>query len=389
MLSDFRFGPDIENLTNMIFKTFFLLLFGLIQVETTPISKQAVVRLSMTEVMVIPSDENMNSSDYFFRNINDIRTDSDGSIYISDSNNPEIRKYDSSGIYEYTIGRRGRGPGEFQEISAFTLGSEDRIIMFDHLSQRLSWRDTRDSVFSASFNSESFHVEPQYIFEHDNKLLVFRNQRETTEGHGNLLHFWNFNADEVVNSAIASEEIWDLNQIYGFANATMMLVDIQLCENGDLLIAPHAYEGDAWIYKNFPEFDERIRLRGFDPPHPEHRKIQFEDRSTSPYSTVMYSGSRGRFVAQKFNQSMGIFEMDDWIIHFIQFYNQNKIEVGVNIFSREGEFLGYNRLPELESGESKLPEVRALWLDHENYLYIADQRELPRIRKYAVKIETE
>ncbi|MCH8558938.1 MAG: 6-bladed beta-propeller [Balneolia bacterium] len=30
-----------------------------------------------------------------------------------------------------TIGRSGRGPGEFQEISAFTIGSEDRIIIFD------------------------------------------------------------------------------------------------------------------------------------------------------------------------------------------------------------------------------------------------------------------
>lgn len=346
-------------------------------------------RIAMSEVLSIPSKENIDNSDYFFRNIKMVRTDSEGNVYIVDSGNPTVKKYDSTGMFTETIGRRGRGPGEFQEISAFTIDSDDRLIIFDHYSQRLSWKYFKDSDFATSSNRGSVHVEPHSILEHGNKLLVFRNERESTSGHGNLLHFWNFNADEVVNSAIASEGIWDLNQIYGFANATMMLVDIQLCENGDLLIAPHAYEGDAWIYKNFPEFDERIRLRGFDPPHPEHRKIQFEDRSTSPYSTVMYSGSRGRFVAQKFNKSMGIFEINDWIIHFIQFYNQNEIEVGVNIFSREGEFLGYNRLPELESGESKLPEVRALWLDHENYLYIADQRELPRIRKYAVKIETE
>ncbi len=44
-------------------------------------------------------------------------TDDVGDFYVTDWDKGEIHKYDTSGKYVRTIGRKGQGPGEFQNLS--------------------------------------------------------------------------------------------------------------------------------------------------------------------------------------------------------------------------------------------------------------------------------
>ncbi|MFC1554878.1 6-bladed beta-propeller [candidate division KSB1 bacterium] len=70
-------------------------------------------------------------SNYSFHQPNDLAVDDEGNIYVLDSGNCRIQKFDKNGTYLSTMGRRGEGPGE---IPGFTFGIDiiENILYFTH-----------------------------------------------------------------------------------------------------------------------------------------------------------------------------------------------------------------------------------------------------------------
>lgn len=72
----------------------------------------------------------------------------DGSIAIADDGFTSIRLYDSTGDFRRTIGRRGGGPGEFEEVSYVQAGAGDSLFVFDRRQQRYTIFDTAGAVLA-------------------------------------------------------------------------------------------------------------------------------------------------------------------------------------------------------------------------------------------------
>ena len=66
----------------------------------------------------------------------EITYDSDGNVYVLDQKANNVKKFDSSGKYLRTIGRRGRGPGEFNAPHHFTF-AKDRLVIWDQENYRI------------------------------------------------------------------------------------------------------------------------------------------------------------------------------------------------------------------------------------------------------------
>lgn len=67
----------------------------------------------------------------------DIAFDSKGNIYILDSGNHRIQKFDSEGKYIASIGNKGQGPGEFQYPLSLEIDSEGFMHISDAGNQRI------------------------------------------------------------------------------------------------------------------------------------------------------------------------------------------------------------------------------------------------------------
>ncbi len=76
---------------------------------------------------------------YMFGNQIFVNTDDDGNIYVTDLNRGEVKKYDSNGHFLQSIGRKGQGPGEFQDMSVARFTGEGDIYINDIKTQRLSF----------------------------------------------------------------------------------------------------------------------------------------------------------------------------------------------------------------------------------------------------------
>ena len=67
----------------------------------------------------------------------DIAADSNGNIYILDSGNHRIQKFDPDGNYVATIGNKGKGPGEFYFPVSIDIDSKGYLYVSDSQNQRI------------------------------------------------------------------------------------------------------------------------------------------------------------------------------------------------------------------------------------------------------------
>jgi hypothetical protein len=67
----------------------------------------------------------------------DVVTDSQGNIYVLDQRNTRIQKISPEGEFLMSIGRRGQGPGDFQDLFSMDIDSADRLFVFDFMNKRI------------------------------------------------------------------------------------------------------------------------------------------------------------------------------------------------------------------------------------------------------------
>ena len=76
-----------------------------------------------------------NTSHVFFHNYNFMAVDSNGKVYVAGP--LTIYVFDSNGHYLTHMGRKGKGPGEFEDINQFTIHS-DKLYIYDQFLRRIT-----------------------------------------------------------------------------------------------------------------------------------------------------------------------------------------------------------------------------------------------------------
>jgi len=92
--------------------------------------------LSIEYVKNIGNIESLNENVLFYMPA-DIAFDNKDNIYILDSGNHRIQKFDANGKYLATFGRQGEGPGEFQYPMSLDINSEGYLYISDPQNQRI------------------------------------------------------------------------------------------------------------------------------------------------------------------------------------------------------------------------------------------------------------
>jgi len=110
----------------------------------------------------------------------DIIADEDGNIYVLDSGNYRIQKFDKDGNYILTIGRKGQGPGEILTSMDIELDSHGNILVFDIMNNRITRFDSQGN-FIDSFNLKftAYHgvldsEDNVYVYSQYNEKLIHK-----------------------------------------------------------------------------------------------------------------------------------------------------------------------------------------------------------------------
>jgi hypothetical protein len=108
--------------------------------------------------------------------------DGKGNIFICDLQDLKIKVFDPSGHLDRTVGQKGDGPGEFQNIGEIALLPDDRLLVLDWEAHRVSLFDT-DGKFVTNhkfinwsydifMTTDSLYVRDERIFGEKTKLVI-------------------------------------------------------------------------------------------------------------------------------------------------------------------------------------------------------------------------
>jgi hypothetical protein len=75
--------------------------------------------------------------EYLLGSVGAIAIGREGQMYVYDRSVPTIRQYSAQGTYIRSIGRRGRGPGEFESVAGIAVTS-DRLLVWDAGTARIN-----------------------------------------------------------------------------------------------------------------------------------------------------------------------------------------------------------------------------------------------------------
>ena len=101
-------------------------------------------------------DLDSEDDNYALFNPSGIVRDTAGNIYIVDSGNYRVQKFDRDGTYLLTIGRQGQGPGEFAYPVSIVFDSKGNLLILDLRNNRIQkYSVDGDNLGSIRINSRS------------------------------------------------------------------------------------------------------------------------------------------------------------------------------------------------------------------------------------------
>lgn len=83
---------------------------------------------SLQQVATIGRDTSFDEKYYHEKGSRKLDIDEDGNLYITQYHTNTIKVYDKNGQYLYTVGKAGRGPGEFLELLTFSFDDDYRTL---------------------------------------------------------------------------------------------------------------------------------------------------------------------------------------------------------------------------------------------------------------------
>ncbi len=330
----------------------------------------------LVEIQKIGSEYSENRA-YMFSNIQHIKLAVD-KMYITDSSDNAIRVFDGNGTFIHTIGGRGRGPGEFSEITDFYFDDENQLIVLDRRQSRVTIFDDEKNLLNTKMLPESIHASAQFIYPSDQGyLLAFINLIQEKQN-GHFLHYFDHSFEEKKN------EFFDLYEIYFDSGnpfeARLSKSPTYLSTTfGDNKIAmvPYIYTGTVGTFNKQVMTSSilGIPLDDFYEKHDWDNRNQIRDNSNESGFGSM-SGRSGNYFFRMIGATFGLVGNSNYLLHFYGRFEEGKILPKVNIYKvGDNDFLRTIDLSDNDIsfiGVDNTFSFKPLYLDEENRLYVAD-----------------
>ena len=326
-----------------------------------------------------------------------LTTDQNGLIYVSEHQGRQVQQYTANGEYIRSFGRAGMGPGEFNQLAAIAIDSENRLMVLDRFQFKVSRFDTETGDVEEHRFEEMSQINMMTLVPLADDLFAGI-YMETGPNLSNLvemraIRIYRFGEGEKESSVY---EIFnhqfdsgiELERSLGTGIGHQL---IGLSDN-ELVVGHRLYRGKHYIVDR-----ETGNVRTFENDRllpPFIHKMDLDDRPTEGErrfaGSITSFGSMGNFYYQILKMSLLMGVIDDELYHF---YRENEKEGygfsdHVEIFSQDGLLL-YHGEVNVPNRSKEKPEFRHyLHIDEQGRLFVLDRYEMddPKIRVYQIRM---
>lgn len=378
---------------------------------------EATTRFELEEVLAIGEDES-SPHEYLFASPQHIRSDTSGRVYVVDRGNRRVRIYSPQGEFLGALGRRGKGPGEFNQISAIALDSEERLIVYDRMLQRFTQFPHFTEIDALPLvdpkqvktfpNPEEYMISPDFMYGlPEGHLVLFYHPLIDRSPNQPRLHIYNERFEKV--DTFGSPNQWHLPRD-GFIKQLTRRFDIFSGSHvapgkSTLLLGPWAYGGTLYQYTRTSRGNWALRrINGQPPGHPTHEVVYQEVSATGsphlngvskpspPYRSLNSSLRNGRVMqsaARPRSMSRGVGQLSDGrIVHLsMKEDDEGILQLQLELFGQDGTLRKVGPVARFVHDETEplqvaqAVRVALYWIDHKDCLYFVDYRSgFPVIR---------
>lgn len=256
-----------------------------------------------------------------------VETDEHGNIYVAEMAEFAIRKYDADGNFLKRIGRRGRGPGEFQDITSFSY-HDGKLLIIDYLSGRLSQFTTEGEVLHETLIDQRAIPWPRQIVFYEDRVYVLSASSDS-ESIIKLLD----------TDFKLEKEILLKTTIYGNDAIALDYMPLHpgslLITQGRFLFAPYFYSGKLFSWDSLT--DEIKIIQGLPISGASYEVLP---NNASSYS-IRYGGSFGLTNLKLNHESRGLFSYKNTILHFIQYTDGGRKVFGYEVYNTDFELIQF------------------------------------------------
>ena len=359
------------------------LLLIILLINSSFISPQKVIQIK--EELTI-GEELSKQKELLFVRPDFIMTDSEGSIFIAESVEKTIRKFDKNGKYLFKFGRRGKGPGEFQDLTSVSINKGDTLIIIDQLLYRISFFSKECNYLNAAKINPEEMLWPRKIIQLNsgNYLLGFK-----LENSPDIFHIFNNNFDKKFTSFGSNAIDVHDNPYIDSASVEIFRGKIAGLENDDILYSPYIYDGNLYYYKKISDRKWKLvdRIKGylkFKKPYIDiNPNIKDYDPLDPPWSFKGYTGINS-YAAILMNESRGLFILRNGnVINFTLIKNNENREFGFDLFDKKGNFLNHYVIYTKRLRKNMPTDIPIFveWKDEEDNFYFKDLTTYPKIKK--------
>lgn len=345
------------------------------------------------ESSLILGEENSDSTQYMFGNIRLINSDEDGFIYVADGSDNSIRVFDKNGNFSHQMGGRGRGPGEFSEISYFELSQDNMIIAIDRYQARVTFFNSDGTLFKTSLLKIKNLSNAQYIFQNidnDSFYIVYRDyQNEDDQGY--LLHLFDHTFEhELDRSLSVFDYFYDSSVPFEKRISIIPYLATRFGEH-NIAIVPRMYTGTIATL-NLENSVETLIGEPIDDPYKiydwENRDRYFNSDEKG-FSSI--SGRSGSYVYRSKGGNFGLIGNNRFLLKFYGINVGKEVNPHVDIFSSEGKLLSSVSLKDIGISFIKngIFSIIPIYLDDDNNLYLSDysyQNSHPAVRVFETNL---
>jgi len=373
-------------------KLFFTILFLFFPFSEICFSQTATLQL--TETLTIGEDQS-NEPGYIFGQPENVQVDSNGNIYVSERSDNTIRVFSSEGEYQTSFGGRGRGPGEFSEITDFRLDNNGNLVALDRTQSKVVMYDPSGEIISEHSLPRFIEASALFIFPtHDNEhyYLGYINLIQQ-ELNGHFLHLFDNSFENKIS------EHYDLYKTYFDGSIPLeeslsksyRKIGTQFNTN-QIAIVPNIYTGSIYTFDT-----ESLNNSVLGEPIDEfYEKLNWEQRDNllqnSPDGLMLMSGHSGRFIIRMKASNFGLVGNQNLLAQFYGEFNEEGIIPKLNIYSSNGSLLLNQNLSNSDyafvSSEGSFLFLPVFLDDHYN-LYVIDyeyQDSYPAIRVFETNL---
>jgi hypothetical protein len=318
--------------------------------------------------------------EFLFDYISDVAVNSKGDIYVADRRLNEVRKFNKDGEYLLCLGRRGQGPGEFQNIDIVSVNIHDDLIAFDNMLGRVSiFSDKGELIKTTKKLMTDSWIAPSKIFPTNGNYVVLGRLGNSLKIFHEFGQDWNITESYIDYEFIDNKEFEEHNLAFRQGNCFFQ-------NNGDILYTKYYYDNQILIYKN--KRLVKIISRESDIKKPYEIQV-FHDvnkamnvRRDQKYQEYDFRsfGQGIAFFGKSFQNSRGIFQLSDGlIVNFVTIRkSKDSQEFGVELFDSSGKLLSYSKL-----GENLYYDIRCK--DSNDLFYAIERKEYNKVIMFRLR----